>query len=49
MCNDTLPNASALAISLSALMSAGDFGNFQITPFSGFTMSIKGCTVSRPS
>ena len=49
MCNDTLPNASALAISLSALISAGDFGNFQITPFSGFTMSIKGCTVSRPS
>ena len=41
MCNDTLPNASALAIFLSVLMSARDFGNFQITPFSGFKMSIR--------
>ena len=41
MCNDTLPNASALAISLSVLMSARDFRNFQITPFSGFKMSIR--------
>ena len=41
MCHDTLPNASALAIFLSVLMSARDFGNFQITPFSGFKMLIR--------
>ena len=41
MYNDALPNASALAISLSVLMSARDFRNFQITPFSGFKMSIR--------
>ena len=49
MCNDTLPNASALAISLSVLMSARDFGNFQITPFSGFKMTIRLAERTRPN